>query len=192
MSDRAHDIGLLGATGYTGGLTADYLHQHAPEGTRWALAGRNRDKLAGVAQRLGADIPLVTADVTDEASLRSLAESTHVVITTVGPYLLHGEPLVAACARAGTDYVDLTGEPEFVDLMYLRHHATACRTGARLVHACGFDSIPHDLGALFTVQQLPADAPIRLNGYVSASGVPSGGTFESAVTAFSRFRQAEA
>src|SRR3954469_1884625 len=146
MADRDYDIVLLGATGYTGGLTADYLHQHAPEGTGWALAGRNRDKLAGVAERLGADVPLVTADVTDEASLRSLAESTHVVITTVRPYLLHGEPLVAACAKAGTDYVDLTGEPEFVDLMYMRHPAAAEASGARIIHACGFDSIPHDLG----------------------------------------------
>ena len=81
------------------------------------------------------------------------------MITTVGPYLQHGEPLVAACAEAGTDYVDLTGEPEFVDRMYLAHHATAERTGARIVHACGFDSIPHDLGALHAVQQLAATGP---------------------------------
>ena len=78
------------------------------------------------------------------------------VATTVGPYLQHGEPLVAACADAGTDYVDLTGEPEFVDRMWLAHHDTAVRSGARLVHAGGFDSVPHDLGALFTVQQLAA------------------------------------
>ena len=80
--------------------------------------------------------------------------------TTVGPYLTYGEPLVAACAAAGTGYVDLTGEAEFVDRMYVAHHETAVRTGARIVHACGFDSIPHDLGAYFTVQQLPADRPI--------------------------------
>jgi short subunit dehydrogenase-like uncharacterized protein len=190
MADRDYDIVLLGATGYTGGLTADYLHQHAPEGTRWALAGRNRDKLAGVAERLGADVPLVTADVTDEASLRSLAESTHVVITTVGPYLLHGEPLVAACSKAGTDYVDLTGEPEFVDLMYLRHHAAAEASGARIIHACGFDSIPHDLGAQFTVQQLPEGAPVEVRAYVRAGGKPSAGTFHSAIGAISRIREA--
>ena len=94
------------------------------------------------------------------------AESTRVVITTVGPYILHGEPLVAACAAAGTDYVDLTGEPEFVDLMWLRYHTEAERTGARLVHSCGFDSIPYDLGALYTVDQLPSDAPIKLDGFV--------------------------
>ena len=186
------DIVVFGATGFTGALTAEYLARHAPAGTRWGIAGRDRAKLTALRDRLDARsaVHIVEADVTDPASLRRLASSARVVITTVGPYVRHGEPLVAACAEAGTDYVDLTGEPEFVDLMYLRHHATAQRTGARLVHACGFDSIPHDLGALFTVQQLPADGPITLNGYVSAGGVPSGGTFDSAVTAFSRFREA--
>jgi short subunit dehydrogenase-like uncharacterized protein len=111
------------------------------------------------------------------------------VITTVGPYLTYGEPLVAACAEAGTDYVDLTGEPEFVDRMYLAHHATAQRTGARIVHACGFDSIPHDLGALFTVQQLAAAGPVNVRGVVRAGGMFSGGTFHSAMTAMSRARQ---
>ena len=95
--------------------------------------------------------------MTDDASLKDVAQRARVVITTVGPYLTYGEPLVAACADAGTDYVDLTGEPEFVDRTYLAHHATAEHTGARLVHACGFDSIPHDLGAYFAVQQLPDD-----------------------------------
>jgi saccharopine dehydrogenase (NAD+, L-glutamate forming) len=98
--------------------------------------------------------------------------------------------LVAACAETGTDYVDLTGESEFVDWMYVRHHAAAERTGARLVHACGFDSIPHDLGAQFAVRHLPSDRPIAMRGYVTAGGTASGGTLASAVTAFSRFRQA--
>ena len=117
-----------------------------------------------------------------------MAESTRVVITTVGPYINYGEPLVAACAEAGTDYTDLTGEPEFVDLMYVRHHARAAETGARIVHACGFDSIPHDLGAMFTVEQLPEGVPIDLKGFVTAGGKPSAGTFHSAMTAFSRVR----
>jgi len=130
--------------------------------------------------------------VTDPATLRRLADRTRVVATTVGPYVRYGEPLVAACAEAGTDYLDLTGEPEFVDRMWLGYHATAQRSGARLVHACGFDSIPYDLGAQFTVEQLPADAPIRMRGYLTASGLPSGGTFDSAVTSLGRFRQANA
>jgi short subunit dehydrogenase-like uncharacterized protein len=120
--------------------------------------------------------------------MRALAESTRVVLTTVGPYLEHGEPLVAACAEAGTDYVDLTGEPEFVDQMYVRYHDKAVASGARLVHCCGFDSIPHDLGVLFTVKQLPAGVPLTVRGVVRASATFSGGTFHSALNQFSRAR----
>ncbi|MFI6329217.1 saccharopine dehydrogenase family protein [Micromonospora chersina] len=190
--DRPYDLVLFGATGFTGGLTAEYLARHAPDGLRWALAGRNPGKLAGVRDRLAAidpdlaELPLLTADVTDATSLRAVAESARVVASTVGPYIHHGEPLVAACAAAGTDYLDITGEPEFVDLMYVRHHAEAVRTGARLVHACGFDSIPHDLGAWFTVKQLPTDGPVTVDGYVRAGGRFSAGTYHSALTAFSR------
>lgn len=186
---RAYDIVLFGATGFTGGLTAEYLAAHVPAGCRWALAGRDPAKLAAVRDRLGpswADLPLLPADAGDPESLRSLAASARVVISTVGPYVLHGEPLVAACAGAGTDYVDLTGEPEFIDAMYVRHHATAVRTGARLVHACGFDSVPHDLGVYLTVGRLPADAPIVVDGYLRAGGSVSGGTLASALLAFSR------
>jgi saccharopine dehydrogenase (NAD+, L-glutamate forming) len=186
---REHDVVLIGGTGFTGALTAQELARRAPEGTRWALAGRNQGKLEALRETLGADVPLLRADVTDAASLRELAESTRVIATTVGPYIRYGEPLVAACAAAGTDLCDLTGEPEFVDRMYVEHHAEAERTGARLVHACGFDSIPHDLGVLFTVNQLPEGVPLRVRGYVRAGGSPSGGTFHSAITAFSRVRQ---
>src|SRR4051812_48234399 len=117
-ADRTYDLVLFGATGFTGGLTAEYLARHAPEGTRWALAGRNQAKLAALRERLTAlepgckDLPLLHADVADTGSIRAVAESTRVVVTTVGPYISYGEPLVAACAAAGTDYLDLTGEPE--------------------------------------------------------------------------------
>lgn len=190
--DRPYDIVLFGATGFTGGLTAEYLARHAPTGLRWALAGRNPTKLAAVRDRLAdidpalVELPLLTADVTDAASLQMVAESARVVASTVGPYVHHGEPLVAACATAGTDYLDITGEPEFVDRMYVRHHAEAVRTGARLVHACGFDSIPHDLGTWYTVKQLPSDGPITVDGFVRAGGRFSAGTYHSALTAFSR------
>jgi short subunit dehydrogenase-like uncharacterized protein len=195
MSERTHDIVLFGATGFTGALTAEYLARNAPADSRWALAGRNRAKLEAVRDRLAAidpalaELPLLHADVTDPESVRAVAESARVVITTVGPYIEHGEPLVAACAEAGTDYVDLTGEPEFVDRMYVAHHARAVETGARIVHACGLDSIPHDLGAWFTVQQLPEGVPLRVRGMFRAGGRLSGGTFASAMTAFSRGRQ---
>ena len=192
---RDHDIVVFGATGFTGRLTAEYLARHAPEGCRWALAGRSKEKLEKVRGGLAeidpalADLPLLTADVTDAASLKAVAESARVVITTVGPYLQFGEPLVAACAAAGTDYVDLTGEPEFVDRMYLEHHDTAVASGARLVHCCGFDSIPHDLGVLFTVKQLPAGVPLTIRGVVRSDAAFSGGTFHSALNQFSRARQ---
>src|SRR4051794_3506232 len=189
---REHDIVLFGATGFTGALTAAYLAANAPGGTKVALAGRHRQKLEGVRDEIGAALPLLHADVTEPASLRAVAESSHVVATTVGPYVFHGAPLVEACAAEGTDYLDITGEPEFVDRMYVEHHATAERTGARIVHACGFDSIPHDLGALFTVQQLPEGVPLDVRGYVRAGGKPSAGTFHSAIGAFSRVRQSNA
>ncbi|MEO6885271.1 MAG: saccharopine dehydrogenase NADP-binding domain-containing protein [Jatrophihabitantaceae bacterium] len=194
MTVRTYDLILFGATGFAGRLTAEYLARHAPADCNWALAGRSLGKLEQVRSALSeidpalADLPLLTADATDPASLRAIAESTKVVITTVGPYIHYGEPLVEACAEAGTDYVDLTGEPEFVDSMYLRHHARAIQTGARLIHSCGFDSIPHDLGAYFTVQQLPQDVALTVSGYVQASAAFSGGTFHSAITAFSRMR----
>jgi short subunit dehydrogenase-like uncharacterized protein len=191
MTEREYDVVLFGATGFTGALTAEYLAQHSGAELRWALAGRNRAKLEALAERLGVDVPLLHADVTDDASLRSVAEAARVVITTVGPYVTYGEPLVAACAAAGTDYVDLTGEPEFVDRMYVRHHAEAAKSGARIVHACGFDSIPHDLGVLFTVEQLPEGVPLNVRGFVRAGGKPSGGTFHSAMTAFTRVRQTQ-
>jgi len=148
-----------------------------------------RDRLAEIDPDCG-DLALLHADVTDLRSVRAVAERARVVITTVGPYLRHGGPLVAACADAGTDYVDLTGEPEFIDRTYLRHHARAVETGARIVHACGFDSVPHDLGARYTVRQLPEGVPLQVSGRVRAGGGAfSGGTFHSAITQFSRVRQ---
>ncbi len=196
MAEPRFDVVLFGATGFTGALTAEYLAGHAPAETRWALAGRNRGKLEDVRSKLArinpscADLELLQADVNDAESLRNIAEATAVVITTVGPYIRYGEPLVAACAKAGTAYVDLTGEPEFVDLMWLRYHEQAEQSGARIVHSCGFDSIPYDLGALYAVQQLPENAPIKLEGFVRAGGTFSGGTFTSAVEAMGRLRHA--
>jgi short subunit dehydrogenase-like uncharacterized protein len=192
---RQYDLVVCGSTGFTGGLTADYLAAHAPAELRWALVGRNRSKLDAVAARLAATAPdgpkpdVLVADAADREALRGIAEKTRVVITTVGPYALYGEPLVAACTAAGTAYCDLTGEPEFVDRMWVEHNAEAERTGARLVHCCGFDSIPHDLGAYFTVQQLPEGVPLTVNGYAKSNARFSGGTYHSAVNGFARARQ---
>jgi len=192
---RRYDLVLFGATGFTGGLTAEYLAAHGPAEMRWALVGRNRSKLDAVASRLAAGSSqapapeIIEADAGDRAAMREVADATRVVVTTVGPYALYGEPLVAACAAAGTDYADLTGEPEFVDRMWAEHHAEAERTGARLVHCCGFDSIPHDLGAYFTVKQLPEGVPLTVNGYVRSNASFSGGTYHSAINGFGRARQ---
>jgi len=196
--ERPYELVLFGATGFAGGLTAEHLTRHAPLDLRWAVAGRSQERLMTVADQLQGLAPArprvetLMADVRDIDSLRALAASTAVVATTVGPFLTYGEPLVAACAAAGTDYLDITGEPEFVDTMWLRHHDEAVRSGARLVHACGFDSIPYDLGTLFTVQQLPPDLPISVECYVRAKAGISGGTYHSAVRAFGRARQTAA
>ncbi|WDV55843.1 saccharopine dehydrogenase NADP-binding domain-containing protein [Streptomyces coeruleorubidus] len=190
-TDRPYDIVLFGATSFAGTLTAEYLAAHAPEGLRWAIAGRSAEKLERLRERLpgGAEVGVLRADVSDPASVRALAEHARVVATTVGPYITYGEELVAACADTGTDYLDLCGEPEFVDLMYVRHDARARETGARLVHAAGFDSIPHDLGVYFTVRQLPEDVPLTVEGFVTADAAFSGGTFASALNQFARQRE---
>ncbi len=196
--DRDLDIVLFGATGFTGGLTAEYLARHAPARLRWAIAGRSQAKLEQVRSTLAAIDPrleameLLVADAADQATLEQVVARAKVVITTVGPYLQHGEPLVAACAAQGTDYVDLTGEPEFVDRMWLKHHATAAANGARIVHACGFDSVPHDIGVFHALQQVDTSGPVRVRGVVRSNATFSGGTFHSAMGAFSRAREMKA
>ena len=180
---RDLDIVLLGATGFTGSLIAAYLADRAPSTVRVGLAGRDPARLEAVRARTGGEPELAVVDATDPAALRRLTVRTRVLITTVGPYLVHGDPVVAACADTGTDYLDLT---------YLKHHARATATGARLVHACGFDSVPHDLGAQFTVEQLPEDVPVTVRGYVRMRGTFSGGTAASAVEILHRMRQGKA
>ncbi|MEO3886113.1 saccharopine dehydrogenase NADP-binding domain-containing protein [Nonomuraea sp. B5E05] len=184
--DRPYDIVLFGASGFTGALTAAYLARAAGPGTRWALAGRDRAKL----ERLGLDVPILLADATDAGSLAELARQTRVLATTVGPYITYGEPLVAACADAGTHYLDLTGEPEFVDRVYVRHHDRAVSSGAKIVHACGFDSIVFDLGTLYTVSQLPKDVPLTVSAFLRANARFSSGTLMSAMSIVGRARQA--
>ncbi len=181
MSQREFDVVLMGASGFTGRLVAQYLDAHAPQGTRVALAGRNAQKLeavrAGLGER-GKAWPVVTVDSADAAALDALVARTTVVCTTVGPYALHGLPLVGACARAGTHCTDLTGEVPFMRDSADAWHAEAQRTGARIVHACGFDSIPSEMGAWLLHRHLGA---LRRVTYVveSARGGFSGGTAAS-------------
>jgi short subunit dehydrogenase-like uncharacterized protein len=152
---RPHDVVLFGATGFTGALVAEHLARYRGDsGARIALAGRNRAKLEQVRASLrgfhvgAGEWPILVADAADARSLEAIAERAEVVCTTVGPYAKYGEPLVAACVKKGADYCDLTGEVQFVKRMIDRHHEDATRAGARIVHCCGFDSIPSDLGTL--------------------------------------------
>ena len=179
------DIIVYGATGFTGRLVAEHLATAHPTGVRWAMAGRSLSKLEEVRAEMGVpgDIPLLTANADDPASLRAMCERTRVVISTVGPYQLYGSDLVAACAATGTAYVDLCGEPAWMREMIDRHEAEAKRTGARIVFSCGFDSIPFDLGVL-TLQEAATTrfgAPVkRIKARVrQMKGGFSGGTAAS-------------
>jgi short subunit dehydrogenase-like uncharacterized protein len=157
---RELDVAVFGATGFAGRLVAAYLAENAPPGTRIGLAGRSEARLAEVRAELGAtaqDWPLLVADSADPASLAALARSARVVATTVGPYHHRGLPLVEACASAGTDYVDLSGEVLFERESIDRYHDLAASTGARIVHSCGFDSIPSDLGVQVLHEAVRAD-----------------------------------
>ncbi len=146
LTQREYDIVLFGATGFTGQLVAKYLEARRPG--RWAIAGRNREKLAA----LGLGVPILVGDALVAADCADIARRTRVVCTTVGPFTKYGSALVAACADAGTSYCDLTGEVHWMRAMIDAHHARAKDTGARIVHACGFDSIPSDLGTWATQQ----------------------------------------
>lgn len=175
------DVVIYGASGFTGRLVAEYMQAHYPNRS-WAMAGRNLDKLAAVRDEMGLpqDVPLIRADVGAPDKIKDMVARTRVVITTVGPYLRYGEPLVAACAEAGVDYVDLCGEPPFMWQMIERYDAKARETGARIVHSCGFDSIPFDMGVYLLQEEAKTrfGAPLRdVKGRVRAmKGEFSGGT----------------
>ena len=188
---KPFDIVVHGATGFTGRLVVEYLLRQYPNsnpagsGLRWAMGGRSAAKLAAVRDELGApaDTPLVVTDTTDAASLQALMDSTRLVLTTVGPYQLYGNELVAACAQAGVDYVDLCGEPAWMRHMIDAHEAQARASGARIVFSCGFDSIPFDLGVLLLQTEMKArfgQPAQRVRGRVrKMKGTFSGGTAAS-------------
>jgi short subunit dehydrogenase-like uncharacterized protein len=186
-AERAYDIVIFGATGFTGGKVAEYLARHAPPNLRWAIAGRAREKLESVRARLvaldarNAGVGMIEASVNDDASLERMAGQTRVLVTTVGPFIDYGEPVARACVTQGTDYIDSTGEPNFYNLLLGRYAGDAAKRNVRLVPSCGFDSIPADLGVLFTVKQLPSGQPIRLSGYLQVRAAFSGGTERSAI-----------
>src|SRR5580698_7163870 len=187
MSDREFEIICYGATGYTGRLVAEHLLKTygAAGEVKWAMAGRSAAKLAEVRDEIGApeSLPLIVADAADPASLDAMVRRASVIISTVGPYQLYGSPLVAACAATGVDYVDLTGESNWIAEMIKVHEAAAKASGARLVFSCGFDSIPFDLGVFFVEEEAKkrfgSYAP-RVRGRVRGlKGGLSGGTLAS-------------
>jgi saccharopine dehydrogenase (NAD+, L-glutamate forming) len=194
---RSFDLVLFGATGFTGRLVAEYLARKAElPPSRWAIAGRSAAKLHEVRAHLAtidarlADLAILEASVDAPASLRSMAAATKVVATTVGPYMLHGLPLVEACVAEGTHVCDITGEPEFVAETITRFDDAARAKGCCVVSTCGFDSVPHDLGAWLAVRALPrTDEPTKVHGLVWAKGDFSGGTWQSAVNAMARPRE---
>ncbi len=190
-SSREFDIVVWGATGFTGGLVAHYLDSVAPKNLRWAIAGRNEAKLDARLAELSKPVPKILADAGDPESLHEMSRRTRVLLTTVGPYAKYGMPLVESCIATSTDYVDITGEPDFV-AETLKHHEAAKAAGVRIVSCCGFDSIPHDLGAWCAVSALPGRAPIRLEGFVRAKGTISGGTWQSFIGAVSDLKGTQA
>ena len=184
---KPFDLVVHGATGFTGRLVVEYLLQRYPAGSglRWAMGGRNAEKLAAVRDEIGApaDTPLVVTDTSNPASLQTLMDQTRLVLTTVGPYQLYGNELVAACAASGVDYVDLCGEPAWMRHMIDAHEATAKASGARIVFSCGFDSIPFDLGVFLLQNEMKArfgHPASRVRGRVrKMKGTFSGGTAAS-------------
>jgi len=188
MSSSKFDIVVYGATGFTGQLVAEYLATHYRDDKQltWAMAGRSLDKLKSVRDAIGAnaDTPLIVADSSDVGSLKAMIGQARLVLSTVGPYQLFGNELLAACAESGVDYIDLCGEPLWMRQMIDAHQAAAQKSGARIVFSCGFDSLPFELGAFFcqeTARKVLGAPVARVKGRVrDMKGTFSGGTAASA------------
>jgi len=187
MAQNKFDIIVYGATSFVGQIVTRYMHKQFADGSiKWAIAGRSLSKLEQVRDAIGlSGIELIVADAADDAALRQMCAQTNVVMSTVGPYALYGDLLVKVCATTGTHYCDLTGEPQWIRKMQLRHEADAIKSGARIVHCCGFDSIPSDLGVHFLQRnaleqfgQTCARIDMRV---VSMKGGASGGTIASMI-----------
>lgn len=184
---REFDVIVFGATGFTGRLTTAYLAQHAPAGVRWAIAGRNPGKLEELATTLRAsprppEGSLVADATRAEATLR-VAQRGRVVVNAAGPPARCSEPLMRACLSASTDLIDLCAEPHMVERMVERYHPSARARGLKLIPACGFESVPHDLGVAFTLEQIPTEGPVTVEGFVRLRGGVSRGVWRSAMSA---------
>ena len=186
-ASKTYDVVVWGATGFTGQIVVEYLYQNYGDGQqdlKWAIAGRDSDRLSVIKERIGChQVPVLLADSHDPATMTEMVAKTAVVLSTVGPYALYGSHLVAACAVSGTHYCDLTGEVQWMREMIEAHHDQAVASGARIVHTCGFDSIPSDLGVLFLQTQMQRSQGIYAEAVkyrlVKAAGAVSGGTVAS-------------
>lgn len=189
MSNPTYDLVVFGATSFVGQILTKYLAEYlagSSENLRWAIAGRSQEKLQEVKNALGAvgeSLPIIVADAANEAQLQALCAQTRVVVSTVGPYALYGEPLIKACVQNGTDYCDLTGETQWIKRMVDKYESAAKKSGARIVHCCGFDSVPSDMGVYFLQQhaakQFGAPATQIKMRVKTLKGGASGGTVAS-------------
>jgi hypothetical protein len=192
-SERPFQITVFGATGFTGKHVAEDLKKRNIKGITWAVAGRNETKLKRVLEDVGCpDVPIVMADVNDPKSLRDMCSQTQVVISCVGPFQLYGEPLVKACIEAKCNYIDVTGEPYFMELARVHYHQQAVDAGVYIVSACGFDSIPNDVGVLFTEDSFKGDLQYVESFLTTHSPGVKGaqvhsGTWESLIHSFSSY-----
>ncbi len=190
MGTRKYDIVIFGATGFTGNLVAEYFARNvSSKKVKWAIAGRNINKLEVVKINLMhlnpecAEVGVLECNADDLKSLEKVTKQATVIVTTVGPFVQHGENLVQACVNTATNYCDITGEPEFVKSVLKKQNAAAREKGIYIINCCGFDSIPADAGAFFTAMQLPANEIKTIRGFVSTNASFSGGTFASAINA---------
>jgi short subunit dehydrogenase-like uncharacterized protein len=183
MSDRLYDVVLYGASGFVGKQTVQYFARHAPESLRWAIAGRNRQKLEAIRDELDISVDVLVADSQEQEAIDAIVAQTRVLLTTAGPFALYGNTLVDACVRFKTHYVDITGETPWVRTLIDRYHDQAAADGTRIIPCCGFDSVPSDLGAYLVVEYLKQEWGVacqQVTAYFQANGGFNGGTLASA------------
>ncbi|MGB7417289.1 MAG: saccharopine dehydrogenase NADP-binding domain-containing protein, partial [Thermosynechococcaceae cyanobacterium] len=182
MSERLYDVVLYGASGFTGQQTVQYFAEQAPSTLRWAIAGRNRQKLETVAQGIDQEIDILVADGGDQAAVDAVVSKTRVLLNTAGPFALYGSAVVDACVRLQTHYVDITGETVWVRALIEQYHDRAAAQGTRIIPCCGFDSVPSDLGAYLMVRAMQAEGLVcqSVKAYYQIAGGFNGGTLASA------------
>lgn len=187
MAERPYDVILYGASGFVGKQTVYYFARHAPAQVRWAIAGRNRQKLEAIRHEVGVGVDVLVADGQDPSAIAAIVAQTRVLLTTAGPFALYGNTLVEACVRYKTHYVDITGETPWVKRLIDRYHAQAAADGTRIIPCCGFDSIPSDLGTYLIVQHLQQQWGLpcqQVHAYFQAYGGFNGGTLASALNLY--------